>query len=336
MEKSAQWWCARNELSLPDIESDLYRTYRRVSVQYLTGELSNRDHLSVIGYATSIGALPMLRVILHTTNIYSFDTSTRTMYDVTNMTPKSLVLVGGNARSRRFTLLGAGVKKKALEAARHSRVGIAPPPYDEVDLPDVGVVVRSVLDILVGMEDEKTATEILDMAPIRQLVQNYWSSYQWLFFMLMSIHIMYMVLFSVYYLPYTTILYVNSTAVLNPVTGMTRGVGNYLLLLWPVPLLLFECYNLVMAVGMRVCVQRDGVGVVWACLREAGNAPHVLYANLTHVVCFSFGVLVVLFVVETERGDRTASLYLLAGSMFVGWLFSIVYTRGFETVSNTQ
>ena len=52
----------RHELTYPDAESDLYRTYRRLCMQHLLDELTDCDGHSVIGYATHNGAVAMLNV----------------------------------------------------------------------------------------------------------------------------------------------------------------------------------------------------------------------------------------------------------------------------------
>ena len=249
------------------------------------------------------------------------------MYDVTNMTPKSMAF---DASSGDNTQKGA-----YFYAKRKSRVGVVTREGQEDEEVGQPNVQKCLLEILVRMPDEKAATDILDIAPIRQLVQNYWSSYQWLFFALMSVHTGYMVLFSVYFLPYMEIRYVNATAVLMPMENLAAHPTNYLLLVWPLPLIAFECYHIPMGFRRSYAAPVSMNAVYYSLMTPAATCvrfARVVLANLTHIACLTFSLIVICFVVAIQRGYIRTSLYLLAASMFVGWMFTIAYTRGFETV----
>ena len=193
-------------------------------------------------------------MILQTNNVYKFDAGNDYItYDVTNMTPKSMSssIVSRHNGSSRKTLAQIRRHKKSRVGVLHDIINNnSSTDSDDYSVDHQLTAEKSLLEIIVGMEDQKAATEVLDMQPVQQLVHLYWSSYQLLFLALMLVHTVYMALFSLYFLPYMEIRYENGSAVIMPLSNLRARPANYLLLTWPVPLLVFECYNL------PVCLKR--------------------------------------------------------------------------------
>lgn len=335
VEHAAWWWCMRKELTYPDEESDLHRRYQREAVVFLTAEIPNNNQMSVIAYATHIGAIAMLRAILNLPLVYRFRQYDKDLFDVTNLTPNTL----------------EQTQRRAASSTSTSRIFFHLASVDVASDNDIKLVksgrerdrykVDSCLDIIARMDDELIATEILDILPIRQLVQNYWSAYQWIFGALMTVHIVYMVLFSVYTLPHVHPVGVNSTV---RSVSRTEGTPSYWFLIWPVPLLMFELY-VIMAQMYLFCKRSrrrkptsgvDGSTERRSCCsgipRDITYHVFVWFTEYaSHLMNISFPVSVVAwFIVKAKSSD--VELYLLATAVLLGWVYTIFYTKGFETV----
>ena len=325
------WWCMRKELTYPDEESDLHQRYQREAVVFLTAEIPNNNQMSVIAYATQIGAIAMLRAILNMPLVYRFRRYDRHVFDVTNLTPNTLEQTrkrASSSASARNVLFHLGTVDVAnTDDIRHNNG-------------DREYEVDSCLDIIARMDDELVATEMLDILPIRQLVTNYWSAYQWIFGALMTIHIVYMALFSAYNLPHSHVV-TNAT---SGSVGRTEGSPSYLFLLWPVLLMLFELYVIVAQAYLH-CTRssrrrRAGADDGSAETNRfcSGIPRDVIYyvfvwiiANGSNLMGIVFPASVIAwFVAKLLSSD--AELYLLATAVLLGWMYTILFTKGFETV----
>ena len=112
---------------------------------------------------------------------------------------------------------------------------------------------KSCLDLIVEMENEILAARILDVSPFRQLVENYWKTYQWLYGTLMLVHVVYMVVYTVHVLPDSGMI----ADVYN--ASRTRSCRSLpssdlfgLFLIWPCLVLAFLIYYTVSSV-FRYC-----------------------------------------------------------------------------------
>ena len=93
------------------------------------------------------------------------------------------------------------------------------------------------------MEDEIQAAWILDVSPFRQLVQNYWNTYQWLYGFLLLVHIIYMIVYTVYVLSNSSVIIdvYNSTSTQSCWSLPTSELFG-LFLIWPCLVLAFLIY----------------------------------------------------------------------------------------------
>ena len=316
----------RKELTYPDEESDLYRRYQREAVVYLTADIPNNKEMSVIAYATHIGAIAMLRAVLNMPLVYRFRRYDKNLFDVTNLTPNTL----------------EQEQRRVSSATSASRVFFHLATVDVMS--DDKVTARaahkidSCLDIIARMEDELVATEILNILPIRQLVQNYWSAYQWIFGALMTLHIVYMTLFSAYNLPHSAH---DSSGNANT-AGVTGGKPSYGFLVWPCMLLLFELYVIIAGVYLfckrsRRLFKGSGLDIA-SKLCCSGIPRDIIYhvflwimRKASHIMSISFPVSVIAWFVAKTMSSNI-ELYLLATAALLGWMYTILFTKGFETV----
>ena len=102
---------------------------------------------------------------------------------------------------------------------------------------------KSCLDLIVEMEDEILAARILDVSPFRQLVQNYWKTYQWLYGILMLVHVLYMIIYTAHVLPQSaTIAMVYNTTSTASCRSLPTSDLFGLFLIWPGLVLSFLVY----------------------------------------------------------------------------------------------
>ena len=317
----------RKELTYPDEESDLYRRYQREAVVYLTADIPNNNAMSVIAYATHVGAIAMLRAVLNMPLVYRFRRYDKNLFDVTNLTPNTL----------------EQEQRRVSSATSTSRVFFHLATVDVINddkqvTARAGHKIDSCLDIIARMEDELVATEILNVLPIRQLVQNYWSAYQWIFGALMTLHIIYMALFSAYNLPHTAH---DSSTNTNSV-GVTGGKPSYGFLVWPCMLLLFELYVIPAQIVLfckRSHRRFTGSGLYIASKPCCSGIPRDIFYHVflwimrkaSHIMSISFPVSVIAWFIAKSMSSNI-ELYLLATAALLGWMYTILFTKGFETV----
>ena len=99
------------------------------------------------------------------------------------------------------------------------------------------------------LEDEILAARILDVSPFRQLVQNYWKTYQWLYGILMLVHVVYMIVYTSYVLPDSaTILSVYNITTQQSCRSLPDSDLFGLFLIWPCLVLAFLLYYTVSTV----------------------------------------------------------------------------------------
>ena len=197
----------------------------------LTSDVFNAEGLNVVDLATVEGAVPLLDQVLNTPDVYRFcrPDSDSDVYDVTYLAPQT-------------TNRAAPVLDKRLK-----RMSIVPYIMTQYTLPSGRPprTSKSCLDLIVDMEDETLAARVLDVSPFRQLVENYryWKTYQWLYGMLMLIHIVYMVVYTVYVLPDSgVIVEVYNASSRRSCRSLPTSDLFGLFLIWPCLVLAFLIY----------------------------------------------------------------------------------------------
>lgn len=228
----------------------------RAAVLYLTTDIFNADGLNVLALATVRGSIPIVDELLNTVNVFRFREHDSVLFDVTYLTPRTMLSTSGGTTTtsavnrqrsadaadgasafagaapllKTSSSSGGGCGRRS--AGKKSSVGVITDDDDEDGNDDVttcGTMAttkptsgrragESCLELITSLSDEIIAARLLDISPFRQLVRNQWSSYQWLYVILMIVHMIYMSLYTVYVLPaYSTISVVfNSSDITTP------------------------------------------------------------------------------------------------------------------------
>ena len=313
---SPVWWCMQKDINCPDEYSELYNTYKKTAMTFLSSNVINHGGMNLVCFATKIGAKDFLDKLLNLEDINRVKIGRQYQYDVTYLMPET-----------------TPQRRKRKDPMKASMVGI-------IDMAgkskQVEMSSESCLNILVGLEDEVLATQILDIVPIKQLVRSYWKTYQWIYGLLMFLHITYMGLLSAFSIPMlqdslnaSRLEYDEAVDVFPPV----------LFLVWPALLLFFEVYFFFSQLGW--CANKfsgDGEKADGGCNTFCSNPLSVpfklfslLFSYLSHVISLIFTFLVITWFCLYQLSNFN-QVYVLAVALIVGWIFTIAFTKGFETV----
>lgn len=337
---SARWWCMKNDHQYPTEESDFYYSLLGKAMVELTSKLYNRRGLNALAYAIKCGAVAILEEILNTPNVYRFREMGDYVFDITCLVPQTTI-GGRRPPSRKKSKVGSvddddDDDKNRSDEKKLTRGGNGNGPQS-----------LSCLDLVVSLEDEVLASKILDIHPFKQLVRNYWSAYQYIYAILMLVHIVYMSLYSVYVTPVSGDLHRRY----NVTTGACQSGGSYsvygLFLIWPGVLLVYEFYSVASRIYRSVsCRRRGGRENKEDEERNSGwysswtkfdplSLPYTLIAallnNLGHLTTFAFGGLVIAwYALFLCISDMSTYVKVVSMVFVLGWLFTISFTKGFE------
>ncbi len=194
---------------------------------------------------------------------------------------------------------------------------------------------HSCLDLIVSSPNLRLANRMLDIVPIQQIVDGYWSTYQWVYGVLMVIHVVYMSLLSAFAIP-----------LINDVSNSTQSQSSstedndpdafpyVLFLLWPAVLLLFEmyyaCANTFRSFGKeKIRSHEQGRQSENVCSRAFKYIFRFVVRYLAHITAILFSVLIIVWFILYLDSD-TSQAHVLSVGMVLGWLYTIVFTQGFR------
>ena len=327
--KAAKWWCIRNDRACPDVNSELYKEYTREAVIHLTTKVCNAQNLSVLCYAAQVGAIHFLNHLLNTDGVFRFAVNKYVKYDVSDLTPETLLEDDEDSVRKRTTKSHNQVIPNNIDGTKNPLLSNL--SQNTIKTDDGKPVARlSLLDVIVNLEDEVMATRILNLMPLKKLVENYWSAYRWFYFIIMFAHIVYMALFSVYSL--------DSLQNFN----VTRGSNG------KEPEMLYVCFLILPAIIVLVQMYYIISNVIEVCKRKKKNSAYegTDFDKLMHaimliiggispylitILSFIFSGFVAIWYWSYMISSPNQPFYLAVALIF-GWLFTIVYTKGFETM----
>ena len=287
----------------PDSQSEVYQRYRRVALTRLTSEIPNSERLTVNMLAARRGAKDLLERILHVPKVYVFQKEKNFLFDVTDLTHETMA---DNNLSK---------EKKA------SRVS----PTDAAGLDSSEKTSYSCLDLIVRSPNLLVASQMLDIIPVQHIVGDYWSAYQWMYGTIMVVHLVYMSLLSAYAIPL--------------INDQDPEIWPHVLFLtWPCGFLLFEFYFFIVSIITK-CRKKD-IQTKQSVQQSQGNIIsrtfdrllNWIISNLSHITSLLFSSLVITWFVLYLTSTPTKQAYVLAVALIIGWIHTIAFTEGFESV----
>ena len=307
IQKAAKWWCMRTDMHQPDEESEMFEQHRRSAMVTLLTDARNTDGYSVLKLAASVGAKEMFEEMLQISDVFYFNKDDCFHFDVTHLTPKTMPIHSKQHK-----------KASQVEAIENYHTT----KKNFTDVSDI-----SCLDLIVRVKDLQIANEMLDIVPIQQMVRQYWSVYQYVYGLLMVVHILYMTLLSVYAVPSVA----NYVMYKGEVRDSAKAFPFLMFLIWPVILLVYELYYMVVRFKHFCLTYEDSILSKFSLISYIERIAKMILNNTGHIASISFSLLVVswyvLYMVESKR-----QTYLLGTALVVGWLFTMVFTEGFEAV----
>ena len=287
----------------PDSQSEIYDKYRRTALVRLTSQLPNEERLTVSMLAARRGAKDLLERILHTPKVYVFQKEADFLFDVTDLTHETMADIDWNKEKK-------ASRVSPIQASRITLPGLEP----------LEKTSYSCLDLIVRSPNVQVANQMLDITPVQQIVGDYWSAYQWMYGSIMLIHLTYMSLLSSYAIPL--------------INDKNPSVWPYMLFLsWPCAILLFELYYIIVSLINRL--KKKDIQTKQS-LQSNGNIISqtfdCLLNKLSHITAVIFSSLVIAWYVLYLTSSSTNQAHVLAVSMILGWLYTIAFTEGFESV----
>ena len=313
------WWCIKQRLNIPDTFSELYSAYRRKAVFHMVSDIKNDIGLNVICYSTKLGAKEFLEKLVNLPGIFRRRKRTYYDFDVTHLIPETTQKPPGEDNKDKGSH-GHGNSHGHGHGHGHSHG-------------DGHGCSSSSLDFVVKLKDEVLAAQILDMTPFRHLVTSYWKAYQWIYGLLMTIHIIFMSTFSTFSIPILT----KSLDLVNGTSVEPHAYPGIFFVSWPILILLFNICYIVADVLHHAKHRRETKGVSFCndMLRTLLDVPYILadffMGSLSHIASLTFSTLIILWFVLHMVSSHDV-VYVLSGALIIGWMFTISFTKGFQTV----
>ncbi len=315
MNSATTWWCKQHKYQYPDEDSQLFLLYQKQALISLRSEIVNNDGLSAMELAAKSGATDLIERMIQIPKVFVKRGRQDYSYDVTDLLPVTVI-------QKLFS-----AENTPVSSATRQQHNIKVLKDDERQVLKKKKAV-SLLNMIVDVRPLHIADQMLNIVPFRQIVEDYWTVYQYIYWFLMMVHITYMTLLSIY-----------GIASISETVQNKNHCGEFsLFLIWPALLYGYELYLIVTNI-FQIAKEFDFTDGVLAKINEKSfiisNVPSFILAiimhHLAHIMCILFSSMVMLWYLLYLNSDpRQASV--LATVLLVGWLFTISFTDSFETV----
>ena len=188
----------------------------------------------------------------------------------------------------------------------------------------------SALELLITQNLQTRAAQILDLPPIKEIKQYYTSIVTWTFGLLMLFHISYMSIFTYVGLNLLGKLRddPNTINLSDPVTLLQLCI---IVPIEPAMILIYVVYTNVRFIRSDEMIAKQKLSRKQGCAYVAYVIKSDFHAYMHQLVGVMYAALIiawiVLFSVEYSYQD-----YVLAAALCIGWLLSILFTRGFKGI----
>jgi len=308
--------CSSRQTS-PDVQT-------RIALKHLLWNVVNNQQLSVISLAVSCGAVIIVDELMDLPNVFRFQEKSSVKYDISFLTPETIKLENKEL-----------VKEWQCKADRKTTFKST----EELDVKQ-GQPVKSCLELVMnlvegnnGSDNLIIAAKILDTNPFKILVDNYRRGFQIIFRILTFIHIIHMVLFTIYALPSRSMVIAGHNSTDHLIIVEPPNPWFSLFLIWPslslMGLIILRLNDLARMHGPQ------GLSSCWSRVRDVDMfAIHKIFLNIAglslpqlSVAAFSSLTIVWYFI---YRYDSSSETYLqISASVFIlGWLMTLYFAKG--------
>ena len=238
-------------------------------------------------------------------------------------------------------------KKKKESKLRKKSIKLQSKPQST----DATTLEMSLLETIIDMKDEIAAAEIIDIMPLTKLVESYWAAYRWIYFLIMLVHIFYMSAFSAYTISdesCSSLRKKNRTHVLE--LADLNGSGGYsiihpymIFLFYPFIFLgvtiYFETVQFIAQYRRwRVRNRRSQALSTERIMDVLANVMDLPFNMVTFILsyfptigCIVYTTCMILWYYEFTHCEDMEPYYHSA-CIIVGWLLTITYSKGFESL----
>ena len=282
LEMIVKWWTKKKQIVH---STDNYKKLKKEATLYLIYDILNKEGLSVITLSFKIGAVDVLSRLLMMQGVTQFvESDSKYKFDVSQLTPQT---------------------NKSYKNGC-SRVAL------------MGTSGKSGLEWLTTQSGLPHATRIqlLELPPMKTVVNYYESMIFWIYLLLMVIHIIYMGTF--------TYVGFDLSAALRD-GKRTDNVLLYILPVEPFCMIIYTmsqfdcelCMYILSQLALKISCRKTGTVNIWPL------------ATYIYMILYTMIVIVWIILVSVRWNYHD---YFLAASLCLGWLFSISLTRGFKNV----
>ncbi|KAH9498222.1 hypothetical protein Btru_008021 [Bulinus truncatus] len=288
LDKAPQWYTSNKSNKVTENKETMSNVeIKRRAILNLVCETNNREDLTVLDLACKMGAFEVVQLLVTMEGVMAFKVGKNIRYDISSITPRTNGTLGG------MCVKGS----------------VSPRP--------------SCLEWLlaIGEDVPQNAAKILDIQPFSDIETAYSSVSAWAYAVIITVHIIYMILFSWSGL---TLLYNERS---NP--GRREADAPTLITYIVVPLepayfIFYNAYTLV-----KLCCL--GELSIRSKLSQSGLKT-LLSTFMSVIVGLIYSIFVIIWII-TFAVDYNYMDYFLAIALCIGWMFSIVFTRGFKVIN---
>ena len=310
---AVKWWCIKKSTAYPEKNNIAeYMRLRREACLYLFNEVHNKKGLSVLALSFQLGASDIIARLLMLQGVTMFEVANKendlhVLFDVTRLMPHT---------------------NKALKGFSGSRK-IAPMPdeKDKANARSDKALPLSALELLITQKEKTRTAKVLDLPPMNMIEKYYTSIVAKTFAFLMVFHIIYMSIF--------TYVGVDLLGKLrdDPNAINSSDLETILLcIIVPIEPLIIVIYVVYLVIiNVRSIISDETTRKQKLSLKQGFVIKSDLHAYVQLMVGVVYAALIiswiVLFFVRYSLQD-----YVLAVALCIGWLLSIVLTRGIKRI----
>lgn len=291
LDKAITSYCIREEIDYPSNDLNKMAQYRFTALMELLFDNKNNENLSVFDFACKMAAKEALEKLLMLQGVTRFSISNQEYFDITHMTPRT---------------------NDSLESFC-SRRKVKPR--------------ISCIEWLLSVEDTERASMLLDIPPLNVVEEMYGRTCSWVYFILMTLHIIYMGLIS-----FNADRLEKKAQIANVSDVIIMDDMEHIIFhgVTPIePIIILLCSFLAMIRSNSIWhVSQKGF------FREICSLRMVcyIYNNYTPlVIMLLFSAMIITWMILYLYRFNVQRI-LLSISLCIGWMICIIFTRGFKGV----
>ena len=296
VDEAVTWWCIEREFHSPSGDNTKYLKYRKAAIVQLTRGIFNNQHLNVLAYAAKLGVLDIFSYILNIPDVFKMKSGDKYVYDITGLAPD------------------------ITHRHKKSKTKVA-------DVDSMGQDI-SCLELIVKQKDTRIASKFLDSRPIIHIIKNYGATFQKLYALLMIVHILYMV--SLTWVGFFVHSNPQNQTVYSVDETENRAIPEFLLLIWPLILIVFTIYYLVVDLYAYFTTANSTDADL-----DSGSLIERFFGIVAYYFmnfgCLCFGIFVFIWFGYHVTGDPLV-VYMLSVSLLIGWMYTIAFLKAFGKV----